>query len=310
MVNFRFHIVSLTAVFLAVAIGIAVGATVVDRATVDALKNRLDAVERRVDRTDGENARLQQDLAGWTRFADEAGAEAVAERLEDVPVLVIAVQGIRREPVDELRASLAAADARMQGTLWLTSRFKLEKAEDVTALSAILGNSQRSADAIRRAAISRLAAAVTGTESSSLLVALRDAAFVQYDPPEGRAVDLGAVPLPGTLFVVMSTFEPDVPNDQLAVPLAAQLARVAGPRVLAADVGQEASGRRPAQRAVFVGPLRQDQAVAGLLSTVDNVEDFRGRFAAVYALRDLLRGKVGHFGVGPGVSGPVPQAVS
>ncbi|HEX2065002.1 MAG TPA: copper transporter [Acidimicrobiales bacterium] len=310
MVNFRFHIVSLTAVFLAIAIGIAVGATVVDRATVDALKNRLDAVERRVDRTDGENARLQHELGTWARFADEAGAEAVAGRLQDVPVLVIGVQGIRREPVDELRGSLAAADARLLGTLWLTSRFKLEKAEDVTALAAIVGNMQRSADAIRRAAVSRLAAALAGAESSSLLVALRDAAFVEYDPPEGRVVDLSAVPLPGTLFVVMSSFEPDVPNDQLAVPLAAQLARVAGARVLAAEAGQEASGRRPAQRAAFVGPLRQDPAVTGLLSTVDNVEDFRGRFAAVYALRDLLRGKVGHFGLGPGVSGPVPQSVS
>jgi hypothetical protein len=310
MVNFRFHIVSLTAVFLAIAIGIAVGATVVDRATVDALKNRLDAVERRVDRTDGENARLEHDLGTWARFADEAGAEAVADRLRDVPVLVIGVQGIRREPLDGLRGSLAAADARLQGTLWLTSRLRLEKPEDVTALAAILGNSQRSPDTIRRAAVTRLVGALTGTESSSFLVALRDAAFVEYDPPEGRVLDLTAVPLPGTLFVVMSTFEPDVPNDQLAVPLTAQLARTGGPRVLAAEPGEDASGRRPAQRAVFVGPLRQDPAVTGLLSTVDNVEDFRGRFAAVYALRDLARGKVGHFGVGPGVSGPVPQAAS
>jgi hypothetical protein len=310
MVNFRFHVVSLTAVFLAIAIGIAVGATVVDRATVDALKSRLDAVERRVDRTDGENARLQHDLGTWARFADEAGAEAMAERLQDVPVLVIGVQGINREPVDELRGSLAAADARMQGTVWLTSRLRLDKAEDLSTLATILDTSQRSPDAIRRVAITRMVAALTGTESSSLLVALRNAAFVEYDPPEGRVVDLGAVPMPGTLFVVTSAFEPDVPNDQLAVPLTAQLARVGGTRVLAVEAGVEASGRRPAQRAVFVGPLRQDPAVTGLLSTVDNIEDFRGRFAAVYALRDLAKGKVGHFGVGPGVSGPVPQAAS
>ena len=44
MINFRFHLVSLTAVFLALGIGIAVGATVVDRATVDFLETRLKGV--------------------------------------------------------------------------------------------------------------------------------------------------------------------------------------------------------------------------------------------------------------------------
>ncbi len=81
MVNFRFHLVSLTAVFLAIAIGIAIGATVVDQATVDALQNRLRSVERGVQQTHGENDRLRQQLDGWARFAEEAEAEAVAERV-------------------------------------------------------------------------------------------------------------------------------------------------------------------------------------------------------------------------------------
>ena len=45
MINFRFHIVSLIGIFLALALGIVIGAGVIDRGIVDTLDNRLDNVE-------------------------------------------------------------------------------------------------------------------------------------------------------------------------------------------------------------------------------------------------------------------------
>ena len=311
MINFRFHLVSLTAVFLAVAIGIAVGATVVDQATVDALKNRLDGVRDRVDRTDQENARLQRELGGWTKFAQEADNEAVAGRLRDVPLLLVGVHGIERDPVEKLSRSLVAAEARVQGTLWLTSKLKLEKLADVEALAGILGSASRTPDTLRRTLIARLAGALTGAEPAGLLGALRSAAFLELEAPTGPPTDVAALSVPETRFVVVSAAGAEVPNEQLAVPLAGQLARQAGSRVLAAEPGREPTGvNQPGQRAVFVGQLRQDGQLSALLSTVDNVEDFRGRFAVVYGLRDLAAGKVGHFGVGPGATRLVPETAS
>jgi hypothetical protein len=311
MVNFRFHLVSLTAVFLAVAIGIAVGATVVDQATVDALKNRLDGVRERVDRTDGENVALRRELGSWTKFAQEADNEAVAGRLADVPVLVLAVHGIERDPVEELDRSLVAANARTQGTLWFTSKLRLEKPDDVEALGAMLGTPSRSPEALRRAVVGRLVTVLTGREPAGLLGALRAAAFVEFEAPAGRSADVAVLPAPGTRFLVVSAANAEVPNEQLAVPLAVQLARETGSRVLAAEPGRDpVAPGEPAQRALFVGQLRQDDQAAALLSTVDNLEDFRGRFAVVYALRDLAAGKVGHFGVGPRATRLVPETAS
>jgi hypothetical protein len=81
--------------------------------------------------------------------------------------------------------------------------------------------------------------------------------------------------------------------------------------VLAVEPGRDPGGRdQPGSRAVFVGPLREDGGVSSLLSTVDNLEDFRGRFAAVYALRELSKGKVGHFGVGPRATRLAPETAS
>ncbi|HVE46571.1 MAG TPA: copper transporter [Acidimicrobiales bacterium] len=308
MINFRFHLVSLTGIFLALGIGIAVGATVVDRATVDALQSRLDGVERRVDATDRENEALRRDVERWAAFAKQGGDAAVAGRLENVPVMVLGVRGIDRAPVDELRQDLGAAGAQLSGTVWFTSKFRLEKPEDVAQLAEIVGVTPRGAASVRRNALAQITADLAADPSSGLLVALRDAGFVDFEEPLGAPVDLTTVPVAGSRFVVVSGPGGEVADGDLAVPLAEQLSRSARARVLAVEAGREARGDVPESRAVFVGPLRADESLAGLLSSVDNLEDFRGRFAAVYALRDLGNGKVGHFGVGPGASGLAPES--
>lgn len=306
MVNFRFHLVSLTAVFLALGLGIAVGATVVDRATVDFLERRLDGVVARLDRTDRLNEQLRAQVASWSRFGEEALAGAVAGRLDGVPVVVLAVRGMDRGPVDELRQSLQTAGAAVQPTIWFTSKLRLDKPEDVSAVATILDEPPRSADVLRQAAVARVAGELTGATSTGLLAALRDAAFVELDPPASVPVDLPAA----TRFVVASSATAEVPNEELAVPLASHLAQEGARRVLAVEPGADGGpGAEPAQRAAFVGHLRNGDA-ARVVSTVDNLEDPRGVFAAVYALRGLGDGKIGHFGVGAGATRLVPESAA
>ncbi len=307
MINFRFHLVSLTAIFLALGIGIAVGATVVDRATVDFLETRLKGVERRLDSTDTENAKLTAELDRWSAFADQARDESVAGRLEGVPVLVFGVQGMDRRPVEDLRVSLASAGAVLRGTVWFTSKLALGNDEDAVALAELLDVAPRGGDPVRRSMINLLSAELAGQTATGLLAKLREAAFVEIEPA-ADGVDPATVAVEGTRFVVASDDKSDVANEDLAVPFAGELAGSAPARVLAVEPGRDADGpRRPAVRAVFVGPLRTDDQVSPLLSTVDDLEDFRGRFAAVYALRDLGTGKVGHYGVGPGAARLVPE---
>ena len=307
MINFRFHLVSLTAVFLALAIGIAVGASVVDRATVDLLEDRLEGVENRLDATDTENAELRRQLGDWATFTDQARDQAVAGRLDGVPVLVIGVQGIDRGPVEAFRQTLTAANANVLGTVWFTSKLRLAKDEDAVVLADLLGVAPRSGEVVRRNLVSLLVSELTGETATGLLARLRDAAFVEYEAPAGTPVDLAALPLESARFVVVSDGRAEVPNEQLAVPLATQLAEGARARVLAVEAGEEVPGApQPEHRGVFVGALRSG-AAAPLLSSVDNLEDWRGRFSAVFALRDLGSAKVGHYGAGPGAVRLVPE---
>ena len=309
MVSFRFHLVSLIGIFLALGIGIAVGATVVDQATVDYLEQQVREVGDRADRTNAENDRLNNELGTWQKFADEAGDELVEGRLRGVDVVVVAVQGVDRQPVERLRQSIVSAGARLHGTVWFTSKLRLDQPASVNKLSELLVVSPGPADLVRRSLIDRLATQ-WATGATTPLRGLEQEGFVELEVPAGTEVDIAT--LPATVrFVVVSGGKAEVPDEQLALPLASSLARQAPLRVLAAEAETPATGNTPSARAVFVGVLRTDGDVAARLSTVDNLESYRGRIAAVLALADLgAEGKVGHFGVGPRASRLVPEPTS
>ena len=104
MINLRYHVVSLVAVFLALGLGVIMGSTVIDRVTVDQLRNQLDRVESSVKQTRKENGQLSGRLRVWDQFADQARDQVLRARLQTVPVLIVGVDDIDHGPVDEQAA--------------------------------------------------------------------------------------------------------------------------------------------------------------------------------------------------------------
>ena len=333
LINLRYHIVSLVAVFLALGIGIVMGATVIDRVTVEALNNRIESVRRSVEGTRADNRRLNSQLGTIRDFADQARDPILRGQLEKVPVMVIAVTGTDRKPVDALGQALVGSGAAFQGTVWFNPKSRLENEDDVRALSAALGSDPARPEVVLGQALDRLAATAlpsrgsatpTGTAPTSTTVAgatvagarpgagsplgaLRAAGFVAYEAPpaeESAATipsDLSALPLAGTRFVVVSGAGAQVGDDILSVPLTRSLVG-AGIPVVAVESGQDS----PGGRAVFVGLLRADGNVSSRLSTVDNLESPMGQAAAVLALDDLAIPRYTHLGVGPGAQRLLP----
>ena len=96
MINFRFHIVSLIAIFLALALGIVIGAGVIDRGIVDTLDNRINTIEAKADRI-----QLENDILNAAVDRDSATIEALQPyvlvgRLTGEQVAFVAVRGCRR----------------------------------------------------------------------------------------------------------------------------------------------------------------------------------------------------------------------
>ncbi|MGK2929796.1 MAG: copper transporter [Acidimicrobiales bacterium] len=156
MINLRYHIVSLTAVFLAIGIGLTIGSTFLDRATVENLNGQLQNLESRLaDRESqvndleallGQNQELQTAL-------DEQGAGLLADRLTDVPVVVITSQGVDEDDVDDSVQALVSAGADVQGLWWFTDRWTLDDDSEIDDLATALEETTTDPSRLRRNAI-------------------------------------------------------------------------------------------------------------------------------------------------------------
>jgi len=122
VINIRYHIVSLTAVFLALGLGVALGGTFLEGTTIDLLERNIDSAEVRIDRTQAENDQLQGQVDA-ARQRDQALLEGapleVADRLADRPVLVIAPPDVDQTLVDGVRLVVENGGADLRGTLEL-----------------------------------------------------------------------------------------------------------------------------------------------------------------------------------------------
>jgi hypothetical protein len=343
MLNFRFHIVSLIAVFLALAIGIIMGSTVIDRALVDTLEDQQASLRADLDDLRGTNALLGGELAALRSTTDRL-AEEGAERLLDgtlagVPVLVIAVRGVEGDVVAEVEDLFRVAGAEDLGTLWLTGRLALEDEETVANLRDVLALSDgTSVDGLRSTAVRRLADVIRdglgggdadggatppdgdvpaegvptgdGADASlELVVALRDAGFVDYDAAADEPDDVAGILVADMRVVIVSGPGAEVADEDLTAPLARALVNrstdVAPPVPVLAAEAAEAGADDADDRAELVSLLRSDD-VQDRLSTVDNLDSFAGRLAAVIAVEDLGSGRRGHYGTGAGAQRLVP----
>lgn len=161
MINFRYHLISIVAVFLALGIGLLVGSSVVDNAVLDRLNANIKALNNQKDDLQEAKAAADRDVDrlrdAERQFANEAGPVLLDGRLKGVPVLVLAVQGVSGDAVDDLEEALVDAGARTEGVVWFTNRLSLSDAADVATLSKLVGAPPGDVKALRTSVVRTLA---------------------------------------------------------------------------------------------------------------------------------------------------------
>ncbi len=192
MINIRYHIVSITAVFLALGIGVALGSTFLDRATVGRLDDNIRNAEAEIDATKAENDRLSAALAS----AQErdlgliaASETLLAGQLTGRPVLLVAAPGVDQATVDTLRLVIGNADADLRGTLALRDGLTFPGEEVDADLAEALGMDGTSTEEAREVAIDALVAA---------LVAAGAPAEAETDGGDTTTTTTTTTPAPGT----------------------------------------------------------------------------------------------------------------
>lgn len=339
MINFRFHIVSLTAVLLALAMGLLLGTTFLDDATEDVLRNRLASLEAQFHNADQRNAELQDQLDSFEREAEgldgELGQRLFDGQLAAAPVLVVAPQGLEGDPVERVLSALEQADADVAGVWRLTDRFTLDDGQEVADLAAVLGVDTEDAERLRRSVATQLAETIYGAGDASgsedvapqslvgegapvagepaMLARLREAGFVEYELPEGNDGDTVLLPLWGLRTVVVSGPGAVLEASELVMPMLRNLASAGPVATVVAEptpVPETGSDEDAEGEPTMVQLIRNDEDLRERLSTVDDLERVAGRVATVLALADAAPGslRIGHYGLADGADLLLPSA--
>ena len=156
MINFRFHLVSLIAVFLAVGLGILVGSTVVDQKIVERLDREINSVRKENAQRNDENKQLADENSLQQKFIELTAPFVVDGRLDGQSVAIVAEQGVDRGVLKQTEVLLRGAGADVPAVLWLDDPWQLDTAQRTQDLASAL-ELQGDASTVRSRALNLLA---------------------------------------------------------------------------------------------------------------------------------------------------------
>ncbi len=310
MINFRYHVVSILAVFLALAIGTVMGASFVGQGVIDGLRGRIDEVEKNKDAIRDENTALTNENDRLNAFVDESAPFTVANRLPGVRVSLVAERGVSADAVDAQARSLRAAGGIVPGVIWLEDRWQLGSAADAAALRDATGLTNRSRESLRAAAARLVGQRLAGEPpvSDDVLTKLAAAQFVTLTGAAGSATP--AV----TEFTGTSSRLLELGGPGHAVPPSVSTGVAAGAldAKFPVAIGQVFEPSDEAiDRGAWIGVVADTDTIRGRVSTINDVELVEGQIGATLVLDEIGRGKTGTYGIGedralPEFPAPVP----
>ena len=312
MINFRFHVVSIVAVFLALAIGVVFGSTILNETLVDGLEQRLQDIDDKAERQREANERLKSDIERLDSYLRSNAAFAVDGRLSGLDLLVVATPQVSEQVVADLVALAGVADADTVVVARLDDSLALDDEARVGDLASVLRSTRTGADELRAelwTSIARRSAKDPATDpglaDGDLLEQLADAGFLTLEAGDDLETALAQFGGPSSLDVEISTTSAPLNDTDWLVGLA-DAARRAELETLAGEVHERDA---EADRGVVLGELAVgDQS--DVVATVDNLDEYQGRLSVVLAASELDDGVVGHYGFGAGATRSSPELVA
>ncbi|MEW2331746.1 copper transporter [Micromonospora chersina] len=310
MINFRYHVVSLTAVFLALAIGLVVGTAALNGPVADSLKERVNGLSKDNSLMRQSVNNLQKELDMEEDFAAEMAQVVLPGKLSGRRVLVLSLPS-GRDHTEGVVKMLQLAGANVTGRIDVQDKFVNPDSNNNLLELAVTAARPNSVPT------SGLPGNGHGVETSSALLA-----SVLLDRPQGQAAvtdaDRRAVvqqyvtsgyltsenKISGAAeAVVLVSGQPYVDKfsaekDESVVKIAEQFDRTGG--IVVAGMGS-AGGN-------VVSVVRGDPVLAQTISTVDNANTVQGQLVTSLALvQKLTEKKAGQYGVGDNAAALLPK---
>jgi len=313
MINFRFHLVSLIAVFLAMGLGILVGSTVVDQVIVDRLDREIRSVSHESNQLKSDNSQLKDQLSKLNDFLHKSSAYAEQSRLTSVPVAIVAEKGVDAGAVSTVLDAIKSAGAQVPGVIWLEDKWRLDSPKDLRALQSaahVSGNVAATRIAALRDLVTRLANPADSRlrPARDVIEPLRSAGFLDFT--NGKKSALTAFPARQSRVLVLTGTDSHLSGTDTMVDFVQALLRSDVATVLGEvyDAGNDPSS--PAKRGGALEPVRGDPSLSKLVPTFDDAELPQGPMTAVIALQQIHDGVIGHYGYGEGADQTLPPIPS
>jgi len=314
VIDFRYHLVSIIAVFLALAIGIVIGSTsVLKGAVLSGLQKTSAAEKSRIDSLYAQNSQLKQQLNAAESFATASEHVLLDGLLAGQRVVLVEAPGAPGSVINGVQNALTTAGATVTGqVLFQTQFFSTGAASDLDTLNRQLtpagmtlraGSPQAQAGQLIASAILTQDQALAGSAESADQAILSGYAAAGYLSASPRPADRA------TLAVVIIPASPASTNDanvasQTLVTLAQQLNQ--------ADSGTVVAGQLSGSGPGSAIDVMRAGGRGGHVSTVDNADTATGQVVVAQALYEQQAdGRSGSYGALPGASaaGPSPAPV-
>lgn len=324
MINFRYHVVSLTAVFLSLAVGLVLGSTVLNGPMMDALNNQLTSLGQANQQLREQVSFLEEEAKREEMFATEAASRLLSDTLAGRRVAVVVLPEAGDYAAD-LLSTLQAAGAEVTGTLQVTDRFVqpahavqlLDLAHNVLPASVHVDDLPTNSDGVETSAallsavlldsstidaplapeadepdLESAAIGVPDSDRRQVLTAYQAAEYVEFDEPISSSAEIVVV-----VAALPFTDADGIEKNQAMLTAVEQFAQ-SGP-VVVAVAGPSGDGN-------LVAAVRDHVELTDEVSTVDNVLTPQGLVATGLAVEERLGGHIGHYGDGDGAESLLP----
>ncbi|MFG1872229.1 copper transporter [Micromonospora arborensis] len=310
MINFRYHVVSLTAVFLALAIGLVVGTAALNGPVADSLEGQVTGLRKDNQYWRQQVNNMEKQLGLEEEFAEEMSEVVLPGTLTGRRVLVLTLPN-GRDHTEGVLKKLQQAGATITGRVDLQDKLinpdnnsnllelAVTAARPTAQTTGLPGNGhgvETSSGLLASVLLDRATGTtpVSDADRRAVLAAYNNAGYLTTDNNKVTGSAEAVVVVSGQPYVDKDSEK----RDESVVKIAEQFDRT-GSIVVA---GNGSAGGN------LVSVVRGDPVLAQTISTVDNANTVQGQLVTSLALvQQLTEKKAGQYGVGDNAASLLPR---
>jgi hypothetical protein len=311
LIDFRYHIVSIVGIFLALAVGLVLGTTTLNPVLTKNLNDNVKALTADKQSLRNQLSQADSNLSHAGAFISAVEGPLIAGRLTGHRVLVVAAPGSSTSLRKTMAKAVADAGGLVTGQIAVTTDY-LDPANQ-TRLGDVVNSvapgtvtlptggssGQRAAQLLASLLLAKSPADTDTPQADAALTALSQAKFIKLLSATVAPADLALVisddGVPDKVTPSASTSP--APSDDSLIDLIGA-ADSAGSGVVVA-------GTVDATKGSLLSAVRAS-GTSDAVSTVDSADSPQGTVQVVYALAAQLRGDSGSYGANSGSDLPLP----